>query len=135
MPFAGFPNASKPTEPETLKGGASSDLALNNYEIAGDQYQVCFYFKAAKLVQVMLSSKSPSRPQFDSVVELLRSKYGQELGSGKPQCEPGEMMTKCEADWSLKTGTNVGVFFMDIGGSGVLNIYYQTRIASDASKL
>jgi len=130
-----FPLAAPPMKPSTLKGGAVCELALENYEIGGDTYRVCFFFVDHKLTQVMLSANEPNQPMFRSVVDLLRSKYGSELGAGKELCRPGLLLV-CGADWALKTGTNVGVTFMQVGGSApIMNINYQTRMANEASKL
>lgn len=133
-----FPTASTPSKVDTLHGGARCELAIQDYEIATTTYEVCFFFKSGGLVQVMLSAKEANQPRFRSVVDLLRGKYGPEIGAGQPICEPGRIMTKCDANWVLKSGTNISATYLEIGASDpdpVLNINYQTRMAQDASKL
>lgn len=129
-----FPEA-VPSSTGSLGNGAKCQLALSDYEIASSKYKVCFFFLSGKLMQVMLSADQPSRPQFDTVLNLLRSKYGPELQAGEGLCKSGMMVT-CDADWSLKSGTNVSLLFLQVGrNTPLININYQTRAAADASKL
>ncbi|MEO7411610.1 MAG: hypothetical protein ABIU10_09915 [Sphingomicrobium sp.] len=130
-----FPAASVPQKKATLGNGASCELSIDVFVVASDAYNVCFYFRSAKLTQVTLGASDPNRPQFDTVVDLLRAKYGPELGAGTGLCKLGTL-TICKADWVLKSGTNVSVIFMQVGrNSPLINVNYQTRIASEASKL
>lgn len=129
-----FPSATTPIEKETIKSGASCELAIPNYVISSDNYRVCFYFAADKLVQVMLSAQTPSRTQFEILLSLLRSKYGRELGSGDNPCTV-DGYTKCSADWVLPSGTNVSATYYELGNASILNVNYQTRMAADASNL
>lgn len=132
---AAYPSARVPDKIGTLGNGARCELAIEGYEVSADTYQVCFYFAGNSLKQVMLSADDPTESQFDATVDLLRSKYGPELGAGQPMCKSG-ILRMCEAKWSLKTGTNVSVLYMRVGNSEpVMNIAYQTRMASEASKL
>lgn len=88
-------------------------------------------------MQVMLSAKDANRSRLESVLNLLRGKYGPEIGAGEARCKEG-LATICDADWVLKSGTNISVTYVQVGASDpdpVLNINYQTRMAKDASKL
>ena len=131
-----FPDASVPAKVETLHGGAKCELAIGSYEIESNPYEVCFFFSDGSLTQVALTAREPNYPRFESVIDLLRSKYGSELGSGQPLCKPGSVLKMCEAKWVLKTGTNVSALFMQVGrNEPLMKINYQTRMAKEASKL
>lgn len=122
-------------KPETLKNGAKCELVIQSLAIGTDNYEVCFFILGGKLHQVTLGAQNPNRPMFESTVDLLRSKYGPELGAGQPLCRSG-MLTICEAKWMLKTGVNISALFMQVSNNDPLvNIVYQTRMAADASKL
>ena len=130
-----FPEASAPTTASTLHSGARCELAIENYEVASSPYGVCFYFFGGKLTQVALTGLEPNLPRFEGVVDLLRSKYGPELGAGQPLCKPGTLKI-CEAKWALKSGTNISALFMQVGNNKPLvTINYQTHMADEASKL
>lgn len=132
---AAFPEARSPAKVDTIYSGARCELEIPTYKISERDFRVCFYFKADRLEQVTLGGINPSEPQFDTFVELLRSKYGPELGSGQPACKRG-LLTTCKANWSLSSGSNIAVIYMTVGGKDpVLNINYQTRVANEASKL
>jgi hypothetical protein len=132
---AAQPEAEPDPAPGTLNNGARCELTIPSLAIGADTYKVCFYMLGGKLHQVTLTAKSPNRPRFESTVDLLRGKYGADIGAGQPLCRPG-LMTICEAKWLLKTGVNVDAVFLQVGSNEPLvNINYQTRMAADASKL
>lgn len=132
---AAFPAAEPQSNPSTLYGGARCELKIAVYSVGASRFSVCFYFVETRLKQVTLTAAEPTEALFDSSVDLLRSKYGSELGAGTPACKRG-LLTACKADWALPTGANVSVVYMTIGGKEpVLNINYQTRMADEASKL
>lgn len=131
------PSAQTSDNPDPLGNGATCDLTIPALAIGTDEYRVCFFMLHGRLVEVMLTAKNPNEAMFRETINLLRSKYGPELGAGEPLCKPG-VMTMCEASWALKSGVNVDAVFDRMEGydpNPVFNIVYQTRIAADASKL
>lgn len=129
-----FPNA-KPGKQTTLFNGATCKLSIEYYEIAEDSFTVCFFFLDDALSQVTLSADSPSELKFRSFADLLRAKYGPELAAGQNRCRYGTL-TNCSADWSLSSGTNVNLLFIQVGSAkGTMNINYQTRTGTATSKL
>lgn len=125
---AAQPEAVRPSKPDTLHGGASCDLSIRSIEVGSENYNVCFFFKNQRLVQVTLNAlETAYESQFRGVVTLLRAKYGQELSLTRG-------IVGFEADWKLPNGVNVSVVFINKYGN-LLNINYQVRMAADASKL
>lgn len=132
---AAFPDAAAPAKVTTLGDGARCELAIEHYDVNHSDFHVCFFFGKAGLQQVTLGSGDPSEAQFESMIELLRSKYGTELGAGQRPCK-GALLYECQAGWSLPTGANISMLYMTIGGDDpLLNINYQVRLATEASKL
>ena len=132
---AAQPTAEPDAEASALHSGARCELSIRSLEVASYRFKVCFYMQQGKLEQVTLQAADPSETMFSSTVDLLRAKYGPEIGAGGSLCKRG-MLTTCEAKWLLKSGVNVDALFMSIQGTDPLvNINYQTRMASDASKL
>lgn len=132
------PQARPPSKVDTVHGGGKCELAIESFEISANRFKVCFYFRDGRLTQVMLNSDGGSMARFETMLDLLRAKYGPELGATSPRCKPDRFMTLCEADWLLKSGTNVSLLYLKVGTSDtdpVLNINYQTRMAAEASKL
>jgi hypothetical protein len=121
--------------PGHLASGATCDLTIQSLNVGTYDFSVCFYMMAGRLSQVTLKALSPNRPMFQSTVDLLRAKYGPELGAGNPLCREG-MLTVCEAKWMLKSGVNVDALLMQVQGTDpIMNINYQTTMAMDTSKL
>jgi len=122
------PSAVVSSKPETLKSGAACDLVIPAFEVASDDYRVCFFFKDKRLEQVMLSSvKEPTEPQFRSIVTALRSKYGKEINFEKN-------ILGYDVDWFTSDKVNVSLTYFNKYGS-LLNINYQVRLAKDAKGL
>src|SRR5690348_14656423 len=62
---AAFPSAVTPTKKNKIAGGATCELEIPRYEVASDNYRVCFFFKSNSLIQVMLSAENPNQSQFE----------------------------------------------------------------------
>ena len=130
-----FPNVAVPSEVSTLNNGAKCELAISDYDIGPNHFKVCFFFVQERLDQVTLTALQPSITRFEALKDLLRVKYGPEIGAGQQGCKFG-LLTMCEAKWVLSSGSNVSALYMDVRGTDpVLNINYQTRMAGEASKL
>lgn len=130
------PSARAEAASDTLGDGARCELSIPSLTIGTDSYKVCFFIKDGKLEQVMLSALRPSEPGFQSVVALLRAKYGPEIGAGQPLCSEDSILKKCNVDWLLKSGVNVSATMLQVGANDpIFNIVYQTRMAKDTSKL
>ena len=128
---AAQPTAEPPATVSTLKGGASCDLAISDYVVQSDHFEVCFYMQSGRLDQVTMTSSNPSMPVYDTMKTLLRAKYEVPI---KDKCDTG-MMNLCEAEW-LHGGVNVSLLYMDIGHKDPLvNINYQTRVKTESGKL
>lgn len=122
------PEAVEPSDHPTLKGGAACLLNLPKFEIAADDYRVCFFFRDGKLIQVSLNALGePTEAQFRNIVTALRAKYGPEL-----TLAPSSI--GYDADWATKNGVNVSVLFLNKFGN-LLNINYQVRLAEDTKRL
>jgi hypothetical protein len=125
-----------PDKPGHLGDGAEELLKVANVEIVNQRFDAHFYFKGQKLSQVTLSL-IPEREfhglmlVFDSLTDALRSKYGQEISRNISR----GTLNRADATW-MSGRTNINVFVLSVSDtSGVLNINYQVRVASDADKL
>jgi len=107
--------ASNPT-PGNLASGARCEVHIPSYEVASRPYEVCFYLLSDRLTQVTLKSRSGARGhaanlEFEGVVELLRSRYGQESNY---RDRSDSVMTMINADWNL-SGRNVSAVLLYVG--------------------
>ena len=130
------PNARPPAERSTLRNGATCELEIPDYEVGGMAFRVCFYTRSSHLIQVMLSSEAPTEPQFQTMADLLRARYGREVSTDTENCRPNRSLRLCSYGWLLPSGTNVSILYMDVGGQApLLNIVYQTRVRDGANRL
>lgn len=127
---AAQPTANTQAVPSKMGNGATCELKISSTDVGTDTYNVCFFFKDEKLLQVTLSANDdPSQRQYETVIALLKSKYGNELSQRR-------MALGYEADWLLPSGTSINVMFLDFGDSpNVLEVSYQTRLANAARSL
>jgi len=135
------PGAVTPAEPEQFNDGTKELLRLEDIEIVHRRFRVLFYFKNGKLDQVTLNLKKPEGFDdllhvFDSLTEVLRSKYGKEI---KRDIHRGDIssagqMNTAEATW-LQGQTNINLYSISFGPTSELNVNYQVRLAKEAEKL
>lgn len=131
-----FPQATTPTEPGTLYGGAVELLTVKDVEIINKLFDASFFFKNDKLTQVTLqlhkdNSAAAARIAYDTLREALRSKYGQEINSDSTS----GFMTSATTTW-MSGKTNIMLFYNKTGTlAPILNVVYQVRIATEADKL
>jgi hypothetical protein len=118
-------------EGERLADGAEDLVEAPLVIIDNHQFLPQFYFKEEKLEQVTLSLRNQvsayeANLVFQELVDTLRVKYGHEISSGP---------NGIGADARFQFGkTNIVVALITIGAP-LLNVVYQERVASDASKL
>lgn len=131
------PGAASPrSSPETLKGGATELLRLDDFDLVGRKFSISFFFVDTRLTQVTISlekgqSFSSAMLSFDALVEALRAKYGQELTR---EAKRG-VLNVSSATW-LSGQTNINLFAMSVRETNaVLNLNYQIRLAQEAKKL
>lgn len=134
---AKFPAATPGSSKDNLHDGATCSLRIARIEVVDRPFQVCFYFLREALTQVTLKIAEPERGHtaeltFDALLEALRSKYGAENNLKRDR----GVMTHFDADW-YRNPININLIMIYVGDSddAVLNINYQTRVSSDASKL
>ena len=126
--LAAQPTAMQNPEPTTLSGGAKCSLHIKSYALLNDPYEVCFFFLDKRLIQVTLGHRGELfKGDYEGLVDALASKYGEPLSNRKTSLG-------FAANWSLNNGVNISVFYMD-KLLPLLNLVYQTRLASDAEKL
>lgn len=134
---AQVPAAVLATEESLLANGSAGKLVVPEFELVNEKFKVTFYFKDTKLTQVMLSLKEPrsyaaAMRVFNQLTEALRARYGKELSMAST--DMGIMKTS-KAEW-LSGKTNIGTICTVVSDApAILNLYYQMRIASEASKL
>jgi hypothetical protein len=132
---AAAPSVESPANVDSLHDGSRGLLTIANVELVNEKFNAVFYFKEDKLTEVMLSLvRARPFPQvrlvFDSVKDALRSKYGPEisLSEGKSGLNSLTAIFKNGA-------TNIDILAMSVGGSpALLNVIYQERLSSEASK-
>ncbi len=126
---AAQPEATTVAHPDQLYNGATCELKLKNYSVAANTYDVCFYFKDLRLIQVTLGFLGePTRANYDDLVLLLTAKYG------PPLHETPDSIGR-SAYWILPGGANVALTYIDERSIPLININYQLRVASESSKL
>jgi hypothetical protein len=131
------PDATAPTTPDSLHSGSVELLRVPSLEIANTEFRVSMFFDhARRLTDVhvspaqKLSAHSPELAR-DSLLTVLRSKYGPELSNNAKR---GNVMTMRRADWSV-AGTSITLLQVSIGNTGSLTVSYSVRIGADAKKL
>lgn len=126
------PDAIENRSPETLATGAQDILIIPDFLLNGDAYTVHLYFADQRLVQVTLSigDAAATISAAEGMLTLLRAKYGPELSLSEP--EPYDLLQNLTAEWLAGNGVDISL----VCYSGIcLNIVYQTRLVSEASKL
>lgn len=130
------PGASPPSTLGHLADGSEELLRLENIDIVGKLFSAAFFFKSERLVQVTLSLEKgntfhSATLTFNSLVEALRSKYGNETSND----ELRGLLNKKSATW-MSGRTNVNLLAIGVGQSdATLNVNYQVRVAREADKL
>ena len=131
-----FPTASKPDDPGTLHGGAIELLTVKDVEIINRKFDAAFFFKDGKLSQVTLqlqkgSTSAAAKLGYDSLREVLRSKYGQEIDSKSSS----GFMSSATTTW-MSGKTNIMLFYNKTGDlDPILSVIYQVRLSNEADKL
>lgn len=118
-----------------IDNGAQEILRMGNIEIVGEIFYAAFYFLNNRLDQVslVLDKKQPINLAliiFDTLTDVLRSKYGKEL-SLKIEKDSSSAYAK----W--KSGkTNINLYVIGVGNNPAsLSINYQVRLVKEADKL
>jgi hypothetical protein len=129
-------NTSSPINPDELSDGAQELLRVNNIKIVNKSFNGSFFFKSGKLTQVTLSIEqiddfNDAILVFDSLTEVLRSKYGNEVSR---EIKRGPV-NSAGATW-MAGRTNLVVSAFGIAGNpSSIDVVYQLRIAQEADKL
>lgn len=127
--FRAQPQAEPNPDPGTLFDGSRCNLHIAQYPAGDYSYEVCFFFKDMALTQVTLGmAGEPEKLDFDSVVAVLTERYGAPASVAKDA-------TGWNADWMLSSGVNIAVVYIEAPLVPLININYQYRIKSEASKL
>lgn len=120
---------------DTLGSGAVKLLAIEEFTLVSRPFEVGFYFADQKLVQVTVSAKnldsySKASQVYESLLVVLRSKFGPEISSRR---ETG-LFKLAETAW--KAGkTNIGLLLVGVANTMTLNIHYQVRLHEESEKL
>lgn len=130
------PGVHTPSKPERLGDGTTEFLRLDDLRVVGHSFLAHFYFKGGGLVQVTLSLNGKN--SFDTTVgvfrllsEPLRAKYGREVSSEDKRSP----LNVVQSTW-MSGRTNISVLTMGIDPQdALLNVNYQTRIATEIDKL
>ncbi|PXX99685.1 hypothetical protein CR157_02635 [Halomonas sp. LBP4] len=123
---------------DSLGTGAVELVRRDDYRVVGESFRKKFYFSGGELNQVTLSLDRQrdfhaTLLVFESLVEALRARYGQEVNYS---VEPLGVMKEAEADWFNSNGVNISLYAMTIGDSdALLNVNYQVRVSEEAGKL
>ena len=131
-----FPEAVVPTDPSTLHGGAREELRISHLDVSNTPFRVSFFFAGDMLDQVTLGYTGGGTfalllLRYESVNTLLRSKYGDEIGS---ESHRGRLNLE-DRDY-VSGDTNISNLLLGIGDNeAVWNINYQTRLKQEADKL
>lgn len=135
------PKAQRPKMPENLLEDLPELLRINNVEIVNNTFVAHFYFREGKLFQVSLTLRNPgkfvdAKRVFDSLTEVLRAKYGNEI-TMKVINEDDDIGSFNSADATWISGrTNINLYLLSTNdGGALLKINYQVRIAMEADKL
>ncbi|MEQ1800640.1 MAG: hypothetical protein ABL989_01890 [Gammaproteobacteria bacterium] len=142
-----FPTVVTPSEPSVLGGPNDAPgtqlrglRELEDIAIARHDFKAIFYFQDKRLQQVTLKAKdltdtTEAMVLFDSVSNLLREKYGQELSK---TFKPSSSLSRAYGHW-LSGGTHISVLALSVGDGSedatVFNINYQTRLTGEADNL
>jgi hypothetical protein len=133
-----LPETLIPTRPEKLVGGAIERLRIEQVVLVQSTFSAHFFFIGEKLEQVTLSLKTSGGDTFgtrlvtfDSLVDVLRAKYGAELSKKKK--EDGGFR-RADAVW-ISGKTNINLLLLDAYGSLSLNLVYQVRLSREAEKI
>ena len=136
-----IPGLTVPADPDEFPDGAKELLRLDDIEIVHRHFRVLFYFKENKLSQVTVNLKKPAgftdvMQVFESLTEVLRSKYGKEVSRKieKGEASSAGRMNTADATW-MQGKTNINLFLISFGPTDELNINYQMRLAKEAEKL
>ncbi|ESQ89857.1 hypothetical protein ABAC460_11180 [Asticcacaulis sp. AC460] len=115
------PSARPSTEKESLRNGATCDLAIDNQMVADRPFRACFYFLNTKLHQVTLSAQSPAtKEDLDAVLRAVVDQYGDALSVQ----DTGDIY---DGTWSIGSDVRFSVFYANIGGTGgMMNLVYQS---------
>lgn len=132
---AAVPSASRPTAPDRFPDGMVERLRLEEYSIANEPFRVGFIFKNDKLEQVMLTGKKERAFRlyliaFESLSEILRSKYGPEISKKRTT----DVLQLARSTWKSER-TNISLVLVGIDGPASLTLTYQVRMAAEADKL
>lgn len=131
-----FPAAAVPVKPGTLKSGAVELLTLDGVKVGNLDMPAHFYFKDGALTQVTLQlpeteSNAAARVGYDSLLEALRAKYGQEFNSKNS----AGFLTIRNATW-MAGKTNITLTLMLVGDAPpILNVVYQVRLSDTIENL
>lgn len=125
--------------PERMKDGALGLLRLPDVEIGHTQFEATFYFLRGNLDEVQLERIKPvsayqASLNFDELSAALTGKYGVPVAQTD---QPSSLMTTKTREW-MSGRTNIHLLLMVIGNddpSPVLNITYQTRLATEGDNL
>jgi hypothetical protein len=132
-----FPDAVSPLKPESMDCCGKALLALNDFTLVDKQFSVSFFFKADALQLVQLSlvkanNYSNSKSVFDSLVEVLRSKYGKEIKYDDSKSSYGNII---QATW-MSGRTNISLSLVSVGKDlAYVNVSYGASVAKEADKL
>ena len=129
-------NTSTPINPGELSDGARELLRVNNIKIVNKSFNGSFFFKSGKLTQVTLSIEqiddfNDAILVFDSLTEVLRSKYGNEVSR---EIKRGPV-NSAGATWMAGRTNLVLSAFGIAGNPSSIDVVYQLRIAQEADKL
>lgn len=125
--------------PEHMKGGSLGLLRVPSVEIGHAQFAATFYFLSGTLDEVQLERIGPMSAyqaslNFDELSAALTGKYGPPVAQKE---QPSSLMTVRSREW-MSGRTNIQLLLMVIGDddpSPVLNVTYQTRLASEGDNL
>ena len=118
-----------------LASGATARVFIPDFTIVNNSFEVRFYFLREALVQVTLHLNG-DRPYghakvvFDSLVQVLRAKYGNEITYKERHND------RAIASWMTKDRVNVDLYLASLGDTkSVLNLNYQSRVSEEMEKI
>lgn len=118
-----------------MPDGSVELLSIPSVQIDSKPFSAGFYFKDGGLHRVMLhmdpKTSDYGKPQFDSLEEILRAKYGQPIA----QSDSGGMMISRTRTW-LSGKTSIVLYLNEIQGApAIVNVIYDMRVAASANDL
>ena len=118
-----------------LANGATVAVSIPDFTVVNNSFEVRFFFKNDALVQVTLhlNGERPyghAKVVFNSLVQVLRSKYGDEVSFQEREND------RAVATWMTKDNVNVDLYLASLGQkNSILNLNYQSRVADEMDKI